>query len=557
MLKIALAQLNPLIGDLAGNADKIRRAIADAVHARADLIVFPELVVMGYPPKDMLLKAGFVDRATACVDTLAAECREITALIGTASSNDAPNGRALRNSVALCRDGRVERFLHKTLLPTYDVFDERRYFEPARAPGLFELIAGGRTWRIGVSVCEDLLGHEAALGRRFYEQSPVEAIASEKADLVVNASASPFWRGKQQIRERIFGQIAKTHGLPIAFANQVGGNDELIFDGASALYGADGALRARAAAFTEDLLIADLGDARDAHLAPYPEDVDAVLDALVMGTADYVRKCGFTDVVLGLSGGIDSAVTAAIAHMALGSERVHAVAMPSRYSANASLADARALADALSISMDVVPIENLHAAFETGLAPLFGSHPPNEAEENVQARIRGAIVMALSNKFGWLPLTTGNKSELAVGYCTLYGDMCGGLAVISDVPKTLVYKLARRINERLGREVVPASTITRPPTAELRPDQTDQDTLPPYELLDRVLHLYVEESMTADDVIAQLRQEGAAFDEATVRTIVRRVDRNEFKRKQAAPGLKVTSKAFGSGRRMPIAADYR
>jgi NAD+ synthetase len=549
-LKIALAQLNPLIGDLSGNAVKIRGAIEDAARAKADLVVFPELVVMGYPPKDMLLKAGFVSRAVACVEQLAADCGAITALIGTAVPNQEPTGRALRNSVAVCRGGRIERFIHKTLLPTYDVFDERRYFEPANSPGLFDLDAGGRRWRVGVSICEDL-------GRRIYEQNPIDGLVKAGADVVVNASASPFWRGKQQLRERIFGELARQHRLPIGFANQVGGNDELIFDGASALYASDGALIARGAAFREDLLIAEIGNGRSGHLAPYPDDVDAVLDALVMGTADYVRKCGFDHVVLGLSGGIDSAVTAAVAQMALGPGRVHAVAMPSRYSARESLDDARSLAEALRTSLQVVGIEPLHVAFESGLAPLFGDRPANEAEENVQARIRGAIVMALSNKFGWLPLTTGNKSELAVGYCTLYGDMCGGLAVISDVPKTLVYQIARRINERLGMEAIPRSTIARAPSAELRPDQTDQDTLPPYELLDRVLQLYVEEALTADEVIARLQEEDAVFDEPAVRSIVRRVDRNEFKRKQAAPGLKVTSKAFGSGRRMPIAADYR
>lgn len=556
-MRIALAQLDPLIGDLTGNADRIRRAISDSVNAQADLVVFPELAVMGYPPKDLLLKAGFVERAVTCVRQLAIECREVTALIGTASPNEEPNGRALRNSVAVCRGGQIERFLHKTLLPTYDVFDERRYFEPARSPGVFEVDAGGRSWRVGVSICEDLLGHEAALGRRFYEQSPIEGIVAVGADVVVNASASPFWRGKQALREEILGELAKRHGLPIAFANQVGGNDELIFDGGTALFGADGTVRGRAAAFTEDLLIADIKNGCAGNVAADPTDIDAVLDALVMGTADYARKCGFTDVVLGLSGGIDSAVTAAIAQMALGPDRVHAVAMPSRFSAGVSLADAEALADALGISLQVVEIEPLHAAFEGALGPLFGDRPPNEAEENVQARIRGAIVMALSNKFGWLTLTTGNKSEIAVGYCTLYGDMCGGLAVISDVPKTLVYPLARRINDRLGGEIIPRSTLTRAPSAELRANQSDQDTLPPYELLDRVLELYVEDALTVDEVLATLRGEDSVFDEATVRGIVRRVDRNEFKRKQAAPGLKVTSKAFGSGRRMPIAANYR
>ena len=554
-MRIGLAQINPLVGDLSGNAAKVRQVLARASGEGADLLVFPELTICGYPPKDLVLKHGFVAEGLERVRELAADCRNVAALIGLPAPNESPEGRTLLNAVALCRAGRVERWFHKKLLPTYDVFDERRYFEPGRTPMTFELSAGGRNWRVGVTICEDLLGDEMAMGRRLYADSPIEDLAGQRCDLVVNLSASPFWRGKHRMRTELLGGLARRHGVRLAFVNQVGGNDELVFDGASMLLDAAGRLAALAGAFEEDLLVVDADAAPESRVKPYPADLDAVLGALVLGTRDYVNKCGFREVVLGLSGGIDSAVTAAIAVMALGGQRVHGVALPSRYSSAGSLADAESLAGNLGMHFEVIGIESIHGAFEKQLAGLFAGLPANETEENVQARIRGAIIMALSNKFGWLPLTTGNKSELAVGYCTLYGDMCGGLALLSDVPKTLVYQLAPRINTRLGGEVIPRSTVDKPPSAELKPDQTDQDTLPPYELLDRVLQLYVEEELTSVQVIERLRAEGPV-DEDAVRRVVRMVDRNEYKRRQAAPGLKVTSRAFGFGRRMPIAARY-
>lgn len=554
-MRLALAQTNPIVGDLTGNTAKIRQAIRRSLAGGADLLVFPELTVSGYPPKDLLLKHGFVARNVEVATELAAECRGVAALIGLPMPNEAPTGRALWNAVALCRDGRIDQVFHKTLLPTYDVFDERRYFERGRTKSVFELSAGGRSRRVGVSVCEDLLGDEQALGRQLYDAKPIEGLVRDGSELIVNLAASPFWKGKNELRTQLLGGLARQHGVWLAFVNQVGGNDELVFDGASALFSATGQLVARAKAFAEDLLIVDADSTEPNQVAPYPAEVDAVLDGLVLGTADYVNKCGFHDVVLGLSGGIDSAVTAAIAVLALGAQRVHGVALPSRYSSPASLADAELLAGNFGIGIKRISIEQVHKAFEAALAPLFDGLPPNETEENVQARIRGAIIMGLSNKFGWLPLTTGNKSELAVGYCTLYGDMCGGLAVISDVPKTMVYRLADRINERLGRPAIPRSTIDKVPSAELKPNQTDQDTLPPYELLDRVLELYVEEELTCVQVIERLKAAGPV-DADAARSVVRMVDRNEYKRRQAAPGLKVTSRAFGSGRRMPIAARH-
>lgn len=550
-MRLALAQINPLVGDVTGNATKIEQFAAQAGRAGADLVVFPELTLCGYPPRDLLLKPRFVEGVIRTTSELAERLRDgPTVLVGTLQPSEKPIGRRLHNALALLKGGRIAATFHKSLLPTYDVFDEHRYFEPAQRPGAYDLPARGRDVRIGVTICEDLWNDKRFFDRPLYERNPLDDLAADGAQLIVNSSASPFVAGKQAFREKLLSCQAAAISRPIAIVNQIGGNDELIFDGASAYFDATGRLVARAKAFDEDLLIVETDQPAAARIEPYPDDLDSIRQALVLGTRDYVRKCGFTDVVLGLSGGIDSALTAAIAVEALSPARVHGVAMPSRFSSDHSLADAQALAANLGIDYRVIPIEPMHAAIETHLAPHFDGRPSDTTEENMQARLRGNILMSLSNKFGWLLLTTGNKSELAVGYCTLYGDMCGGLAVISDVPKTVVYQLSHAINARAGREIIPARSITKPPSAELRPDQHDQQSLPPYDDLDAILHHYVEQEQSADQIIAR------GFDAAVVRDVVRKVDMNEYKRKQAATGLKVTSRAFGVGRRMPIAARF-
>jgi NAD+ synthase (glutamine-hydrolysing) len=553
-MKIALAQINPVVGDVIGNSERIIERIGEARSAGAELVVFTELSVVGYPPKDLLLKPRFVQSNMEAVGRIAESCRGIAAILGYVEMNADAVGRRLRNAAAYCADGRVKGVRYKSLLPTYDVFDERRYFEPGPEVAIVE--HGGTP--VGLSICEDLWNDEQLIGRRIYKVDPIGQLAAAGARIMINISASPFTLDKQDFRMRLFGNQARKYHLPLVFVNQVGGNDELIFDGASAVFDAEGNVIAQAKAFEEDLLIVDvecrtgiLPASGPARIEAYPAKIASLHDALVLGTRDYVRKCGFKHVVLGLSGGIDSAVTAAIAATALGADAVTGVAMPSRYSSDHSRSDAEILARNLGIDFRTIPIAPIHAAFEENLRPAFDGRPPDTTEENLQARIRGNILMALSNKFGWLLLTTGNKSELAVGYTTLYGDMCGGLAVISDVPKTLIYPLARHVNERAGREVIPHGSLTKPPSAELRPDQTDQDTLPPYEVLDAILEQYVEGEKSVDEITA------AGFDPDTVRKVTRWVDVNEYKRKQMPPGLKVTSRAFGFGRRMPIAARYR
>lgn len=546
-MKIALAQINPIVGDIVGNGEKIIDSISRARQAGASLAVFPELSVVGYPPRDLLLRPRFVQANVEAVQRIAESCVGVAALLGFVEANADPVGRRLRNAAAYCADGRVQAVRHKSLLPTYDVFDEQRYFEPGPEVALIQH-AGTP---IGVSICEDLWNDDQLIGRRLYQRDPVGQLAAAGAKVLINMSASPFEQGKHPFRMRLFGGQARKHRLPLVFVNQVGGNDELIFDGASTVFGTDGQVMAAARSFQEDLLIVDMNAGGGARTEVYPDDIASVHDALALGTRDYVRKCGFKHVLLGLSGGIDSAVTAALAVAALGSEGVTGVAMPSRYSSDHSKSDAEILARNLGIEFKMISIDPMHAAFETHLTPHFAGRAPDITEENLQARVRGGILMALSNKFGWLLLTTGNKSELAVGYCTLYGDMCGGLAVVSDVPKMMVYKLAEHINQRAGRELIPRGSITKPPSAELRPDQTDQDSLPPYETLDAILDLYIREEKSPDQIIA------AGFEPETVQRVIRLVDLNEYKRKQAALGLKVTSRAFGVGRRIPIAARFR
>ncbi|HWL94031.1 MAG TPA: NAD+ synthase [Phycisphaerae bacterium] len=550
-MKVALGQINPIVGDFAGNLEKMTRFVVDARRAAADLIVFPELSVCGYPPKDLLLKPSFVAANLDFVQRLANATKAgPPVLAGYVEPNPSNIGRPVFNAVAFLKAGEIAGKYFKSLLPTYDVFDEHRYFEPAEHVGLLDLNLGERSLRVGVTICEDLWTDGQLFARQLYRRAPIEEVSAGGAHMILNASASPYIMKKQAFREQLMGGHARSKGVPLLLSAQVGGNDELLFDGASMAFDATGRLIARAKAFEEDLLIVDFERPAQNRVEAYPEPVESVWQALVLGTRDYVGKCGFKDVVIGLSGGIDSAVVAAIATEALGSEHVHGVGMPSRYSSEHSIKDAEALAANLKIDFRLVPIVRIHEMIDDQLNRLFENRLPDATEENIQARARGNILMALSNKFGWLLLTTGNKSEVAVGYCTLYGDMAGGLAVISDVPKTMVYQLARHANAQADRTLIPESTLTKAPSAELRPNQTDQDTLPPYDVLDAILQEYVEQERSAADIIAM------GFNEAVVRDVVRRVDRNEYKRQQMPIGLKVTSRAFGIGRRMPIAARF-
>ncbi len=543
-MKIALVQTNPTIGDVRGNAAKIVAGYEQAGALGANLVVFPEQALLGYPAKDLLLRGEVIARNVAVLEELAARSGSVGMVLGYAEVNAHPYGRPLFNSAVVAENGRVLARVRKRLLPTYDVFDEVRYFETGGVQPVVEF--QGR--RLGLSICEDMWADEERLARPLYDCDPLAELARAGADLLINISASPYYLGKYATRVEVLAGHARRSGVPVAFCNQVGGNDELLFDGASCVVGADGRVVAQAKAFEEDLLLVDLEDLDAARREAQPEGVAGLHDALVMGLRDYVHKCGFRSVVLGLSGGIDSAVVACLAAAALGPENVHGVALPSRHSSTHSVEDARTLAESLGLRYSVIEIEPMHAAFEQALAGQFAGRTPDVTEENIQARVRGVVLMALSNKFGSLLLTTGNKSELAVGYCTLYGDMCGGLAVISDVPKRMVYELAEEVNRRAGREIVPRSTIEKPPSAELRPNQTDQDTLPPYDVLDDILVRFEERQEGAGEIV------GAGNSADVVREVIRKIHGNEYKRQQAAPGLKVTSRAFGFGRRMPIAA---
>jgi NAD+ synthase (glutamine-hydrolysing) len=506
-----------------------------------DLAVTTELALMGYLPRDLLMNAGFVRRASETLARMAAELRDAPPLlVGVATPNSSEMGRPLFNSAVLLKDGAVGPAFHKTLLPTYDVFDEDRYFEPAEGPQLLDL----NGCRLGISICEDAWNDRDFWKRRRYHSDPMEVLAQSGSQLIVNLSASPFTVGKQILREEMLGHMAAKYGVPTVIVNQVGGNDELIFDGRSAAIDASGRLFARAKGFEEDVLVVDMGTCSGAVAADDFEPEAEIWHALVLGVRDYARKTGFTKTLLGLSGGIDSALTAAIAVDAMGPDNVLGVLMPSIYSSTGSVDDSARLAANLGIRTLTLPISGIMGSFEQTLAGAFQGYPPGVAEENIQSRIRGNLLMALSNKYGSLLLTTGNKSELAVGYCTLYGDMNGGLAVIADLPKLMVYRVAQWRNRR--GPAIPCEIFTKPPSAELRPGQTDQDSLPPYEILDPILELHVEQCQSAEEIVAQ------GFDEATVRRVLRLVRMAEFKRKQAAPVLKVTSRAFGLGWRMPI-----
>jgi NAD+ synthetase len=553
-MRLALAQLNFTVGAFESTFEKVRGAVDRARGAGADLVVFSELATTGYPPRDLLHHGSFVRANLDLLDRIAALTDDDLGLVvGCATPNTAGDGNPLFNTAALCHRGHVVGRHHKTLLPTYDVFDEDRYFEPGTRVEPFDF----KGVRLGLTVCEEVWNDRDFWPKRLYPRDPVCELADRGAEILLNISSSPFNIGKAGIRREMVRQEAAKNRRPFFYVNQVGGNDELVFDGHSLGFDGSGELVARGRDFEEDFLVVDV-DPATGRVAPgaalaagsaSPEE--EAFKALTLGLRDYVHKCGFSRVVLGLSGGIDSAVTAALATEALGPAQVTGVAMPTRYSSDHSLRDAEDLARALGIRYEVVPIDTVFQSYLDALAPVFTGLAPDVAEENIQARVRGGILMAMSNKFGALLLTTGNKSEIAVGYCTLYGDMAGGLAVISDVPKTFVYRLARHINARGARAVIPESSLTKAPSAELRPDQTDQDSLPPYEVLDRIVEAYVERNEDVDAMTA------SGIDHATALRVVSLIDRNEYKRRQAAPGLKITSKAFGVGRRYPVAADYR
>jgi NAD+ synthase (glutamine-hydrolysing) len=548
-MKIGFAQINPTVGDLRGNCDLIIRAYERLADAGAELVLTPELAITGYPPQDLVFKSRFVPENLAVLEKLHARVRNPPLLVGFVDRNEG-RGKPFHNAAALLEQGKPIRKTYKSLLPTYDVFDEDRYFEPATRVEPFEV----QGKKIGVTICEDIWTDDY-LPRPLYDVEPLRRLVEQGAEIIFNLSASPFRLGAPACRLEMLATQARTYQRPICYCNVVGGNDQLVFDGNSIAVGASGNLIAQLAAFREDEKVVDTDSttAIEFHERKTPEELFA---ALSLGVRNYFRKCNFHSAVIGLSGGVDSAVTAIIAVDALGAENVTGVSMPSPYSSRGSIDDARALAHNLGIKFLEIPITDAFRDFKAQFKEIFKGLPENETEENMQPRLRAMTLMALSNKFGHLLLTTGNKSELAVGYCTLYGDMAGGLAVISDVPKIMVYDLARWINSdyaaQTGRkgEIIPKSTIEKPPSAELKPNQKDQDTLPPYEILDLILQLYVEENLSARDIIAR------GFDEKTVRWVQRRVDLNEYKREQAAPGLKVTSRAFGMGRKMPIAQKY-
>ncbi|MGZ4824032.1 MAG: NAD+ synthase [Terriglobales bacterium] len=546
-MKIALGQINTTIGDFSGNCGKIVEFSRRALAAGATVAMFPELSICGYPPRDLVENPSFVNRNQETLQRVADETRGIAVICGLVTPAHAETGKSVMNSAAMTRDGQVAFVQSKMLLPTYDVFDESRNFAPAAKQELLPLC--GR--KIALTVCEDAWNDKSFWNRRLYGFDPVEALMRGGGNLLLNISASPFYAGKRELRQNMLAALAKEYGAPVAMVNQVGGNDSLVFDGSSVVIAPDGRVVAEAKSFEEDLIFFDTENlAGDVH--PQVEGLEgSVYAALVLGTRDYVRKCGFHRVLVGLSGGIDSALTAAIAADALGNQNVTGVGMPGPYSSRGSIDDARALAGNLAIRFELIRITEIFDTYLKALKPVFAAREEDVTEENIQARIRGALLMALSNKFSSMVLSTGNKSELAVGYCTLYGDMVGGLAVISDVPKTMVYRLAHYVNSR--KPVIPRSTLEKPPSAELRPNQKDSDSLPDYDVLDTVLEDYIEDYKSAEQIA-----EERGYDLQLVRNVIRMVERSEYKRQQAAPGLKISEKAFGVGRRFPIAAkaDY-
>jgi len=544
-MKIALAQINTTVGDFAGNVQRILDYARRAKERGAGLVVFPELALCGYPPRDLVEKPDFVARSEAELARLAGLLPDIPALVGYVRRSHAVQGKPVSDAAALLHHGQVMLDYGKILLPFYDVFDESRYFEPGNSPGVCEL----QGYRVGVTICEDTWNDKGFWKKQLYARDPVEETVRAGAGVLVNIASSPFSTDKIQMRHDMLRTIAERRGIPVVYVNHVGGNDQLIFDGSSMAFNARGELAARAKSFEEDLVLFDASNGSGEIRSGPSTEIEAVYQALLLGTRDYVSKCGFQKVLVGLSGGIDSSLVATIAADALGPENVRGVSMPGPYSSPGSLRDAEALARNLRIDFRVVPINSVFDSYLTTLDPAFEGKSRDVTEENIQARIRGNILMALSNKFGALVLSTGNKSELAVGYCTLYGDMAGGLSVIADVPKTMVYDLARYVN-RAG-ERIPRACLEKAPSAELRPNQTDQDTLPPYETLDVILKAYIEESLSAQE-IAEKRK----LEIELVRETIRRVNNAEYKRQQAAPALKVTAKAFGMGRRYPIAQKF-
>lgn len=534
-MKIALAQINTTIGDFEGTVRKVGDFVRKAKAKKADLVAFPEMTTTGYPPRDLVEVPGFIERNLKALEEIAGFAQGIQIVVGYVDRNTTPGGKPLFNAAALCRDKKVVSRYFKNLLPTYDVFDEGRYFESGKQAGLWE--------EMGISICEDSWNDKLFWEKRLYPRDPIEEQVGKGARLLLNISASPFFLGKPQLRRDMLQALALKHGVPVFYVNLAGGNDELVFDGRSLVADDRGELIVEAKAYEEDLIVADTSDLRPAAAVAPIHNMEDVYRSLVLGVRDYIRKCGFEKAVLGLSGGIDSSLTAVIAAAALGPENVVGVAMPSPYSSPGSLADARALARSLGMRLEECPISEIYEAYRR----LFGrdGKEPDLADENIQARIRGNILMALSNRNRYLVLSTGNKSELAVGYCTLYGDMSGGLAVIADVPKTMVYEVARFANSITP--AIPEVVFSKAPSAELKPNQTDQDTLPPYKILDGILKAAVEDNKSEDEIVA------LGFDAATVADVLRRIKQNEYKRRQAAPGIKVTSKAFGIGRRYPIA----
>jgi NAD+ synthase (glutamine-hydrolysing) len=541
-MKLALAQFNPTVGDFEGNSARILQFACQARSRAADIAIFSELCLCGYPPQDLLERRDFARQNAAALADLARKI-PLPSVIGYVGKAQDDTGKPVANAAALIANGKILFEQSKMLLPTYDVFDESRYFQPAHTQYVFPL----SNQQLGITICEDCWNDKNFWAQRLYDRDPIAELVGKGTTVLVNISASPYTLDKRGLRFDMLRALAREHRVPVIYVNQVGGNDSLVFDGSSVAITAGGEVGALARSFEEDLVIFDTetqwGDIR----CQPGDELEAAYQALVCGTRDYVRKCGFHKVVIGLSGGVDSALVAAIAVDAMGSENMLGVAMPGPYSSEGSLRDARRLAANLGIRFEVLPITKVFETYRDVLSEIFAECSEDVTEENIQARIRGNFLMALSNKFGYLVLSTGNKSELAVGYCTLYGDMAGGLAVVSDVPKTMIYELAKLVNRR--RETIPAEILTKAPSAELRANQTDQDSLPPYDILDRILKAYVEDMRSPDEIASHY-----TLPLDLVRSIARRVDQNEYKRKQAAPGLKITSKAFSVGRRFPLAA---
>ena len=542
-VKIALGQINPTVGDFSGNASKIVDYSRRAHAAGAGLILFPELSVCGYPPRDLVERPSFVARNRETVDRIATETNGIAVICGLVTPAHSDTGKSVMNSAALLMEGKVAFIQSKMLLPTYDVFDEMRNFAPAKSQDLFSFCGN----RMALTICEDAWNDKRFWRKQLYTVDPVDSLMKAGGNFVLNISASPFWIGKREFRRDMLASIARQHKVPVVLVNQVGGNDSLVFDGSSLVLNREGQVIAQGRSFEEDLIYFDSQELTGEMHEQIAGDEASVYSALVLGTRDYMQKCGFQKAIIGLSGGIDSALTAVVAADAVGAENVIGVGMPGPYSSQGSIDDARSLAKNLGIRFELLSINPAYDAYRQTLRDVFAGLKEDVTEENIQSRARGTLLMALSNKFGAIVLSTGNKSELGVGYCTLYGDMVGGLAVISDVPKTLVYRLSEYVNSR--RAVIPRATLEKPPSAELRPDQKDSDSLPPYEVLDAVLEDYVEDSHPADQIAKD-----HGFELEVVRRVIRMVDRAEYKRQQAAPGLKISPKAFGYGRRFPIAA---